>query len=56
MFWCEPSLKSQIASELRIPGFGFPQLRLRNSTPGAQGGASCSILATSLVCFVFAVG
>ena len=24
-------------SELRIPGFGCPQQRLRNSTPGAQG-------------------
>ena len=23
-------------SELRIPGFGCPQQRLRNSTPGAQ--------------------
>ena len=24
-------------SELRVPGFGCPQQRLRNSTPGAQG-------------------
>ena len=24
-------------SELRIPGFGCPQQKLRNSTPGAQG-------------------
>ena len=56
-------------SELRIPGFGCPQQRLRNSTPGAQGmlfmlgkdsspssSISWSVLATSLVCFVFAVG
>ena len=27
-------------SELRIPGFGCPQQRLRNSTPGAQGALS----------------
>ena len=27
-------------SELRIPGFGCPQQRLKNSTPGAQGMAS----------------
>ena len=56
-------------SELLIPGFGCPQQRLRNSTPGAQGlalfvregfrsfsRASWSVLATSLVCFVFVVG
>ena len=24
-------------SQLRVPGFGCPQQRLRNSTPGAQG-------------------
>ena len=28
-------------SELCIPGFGCPQRRLRNSTPGAQGMALC---------------
>ena len=56
-------------SELRIHGFGCPQQRLRNSTPGAHGmalyvregfrsfgRASWSVLATSLVCFVFGEG
>ena len=41
MFWFVLSLKSLIAAiyqlELRIPGFGCSQQRLRNSTPGAQG-------------------
>ena len=48
-------------SELRIPGFGCSQQRLRNSTPGAQGmalyareGFRSSL--QSLVCSVFAVG
>ena len=50
-------------SELRIPGLSCHQQRLRNSTPGAQSvvlyvleGFRCSVLATSLVCYVFAGG
>ena len=56
-------------SELRVSGFGCPQQRLRNSTPGAQsmalyvwknsassGRASWGVLAMNPVCFVFAVG
>ena len=41
MFLFVLSLKSLIAeiSELRTPGYGCPQQRLRNSTPGAQGKA-----------------
>ena len=74
MFWFVLSLQSLIAvifSELRILGFGCPQLRLRNSTPGAlgmamyymlgkdpaaSGRASWSILAMNPVCFVFVQG
>ena len=40
MFWFVLSIKvsdRRYLSELRIPGFGCPQQRLRNSTPGAQG-------------------
>ena len=56
--------ESKVRSELRIPGFGCPQQRLRNSTPGArglalyvrEGTASWSVPAMSLACFVFAVG
>ena len=56
-------------SERRIPGFGCSQQRLWNSMPGARvwlfmlgkdsapsGRASWCVLATSLLCFVFAVG
>ena len=56
-------------SELHIPGFGCPKQRLRNSPPGAKVWlfmlgkdytpsirASWSVLAMSLVCFIFAVG
>ena len=56
-------------SELHIPGFGCPQQRLRNSTPGVQGMAlyvregvrsfrqsKLKFLAMNPVCFVFAVG
>ena len=53
-------------AELRIPGFGCPLQRLRNSTPGMalyvregsspSGRASWSILALNPVCFVFSVG
>ena len=54
--------------ELRIPGFGCPQQRLSYSTPGyqgmalfvvkdfdASGRASWCVLATSPVCFAFAL-
>ena len=38
MFWFVLSLKSLIAASVRAPpGFSYPQQRLRNSTPDAQG-------------------
>ena len=58
-----------LLSEFRIPGFGCPQQRLRNSTPGTKGTAFyvregfCSFRQCKLECpcprvlfFVFVVG
>ena len=38
LIWVESKVSDRRHnSELRIPGFGCPQQRLRNSTPGTQG-------------------